>query len=70
MYWFIKTEKAKVLQGRTISYLAREKLFVDNTYLTAIFNGYRPCSKRLARDITQCISLDAKIEDYFEEREK
>lgn len=70
MYWFIKTEKAKVLQGRTINYLAKEKLFVDNTYLTSIFNGKKPCSKRLAIAICGCISLDAKLEDYFEEREK
>ena len=39
MYFFKQTEKAKVLQGRTITYLAKNKLFVTNTYLTQILNG-------------------------------
>ena len=57
MYIFKETEKAKVLQGRTIKYLAEEKLH--------ILNGKRGCSIRLANDITHCICWDAKILDYF-----
>lgn len=65
MYWFKEIEKAKVLQGRTITYLAKNKLFVSREYLTQIFNGKRGCSKLLANNICQCISFSAKIEDYF-----
>lgn len=65
MYWFKETEKAKVLQGRTIKYLADNKLFITHEYLISILNGKRSCSKRLANNICQCISWSAKIEDYF-----
>lgn len=68
MYFFKQTEKAKVLQGRTITYLAKNKLFVSNTYLTQILNGTRGCSQLLARNICNCISWDAKFEDYFEKK--
>ena len=65
MYWFKESEKAKALQGRTIKYLAEERLFITREYLTQIFNGKRGCSKLLANNICQCISWSAKIEDYF-----
>lgn len=65
MYIFKEIEKAKVLQGRTITYLAEEKLHITKEYLTQILNGKRGCSIRLANDITKCISFGAKIEDYF-----
>lgn len=65
MYIFKETEKAKVLQGRTIKYLAEEKLHITKEYLTQILNGKRGCSIRLANDITHCICWDAKILDYF-----
>ena len=65
MYFFKQTEKAKVLQGRIITYLVKNKLFVTNTYLTQILNGKRGCSKRLAQSILNCISIDANLEDYF-----
>lgn len=65
MWYFKQTEKAKILQGRTITYLAEKKLNITNSYLTAILNGYKGCSIRLAHNITRCISWDAKFEDYF-----
>lgn len=69
MYWFKETERAKVLQGRTIKYLANNKLFITQNYLSQIFNGKRGCSKRLAQSITKCISYDALLEDYFIRKE-
>lgn len=68
MYFFKETEKAKILQGRTIKYLAEEKLHITRAYLNQILNGKRGCSIRLANDIAKCICFDAKIGDYFEIR--
>ena len=65
MYYFIETEKAKVLQGRTIKYLAEKKLFITSSYLSQILSGKRACSRLLASNIAQCISWDSKVEDYF-----
>lgn len=65
MYYFKETERAKILQGRTITYLAEKKLNVSKEYLTSILNGKRGCSIRLANNIVQCISWGAKLEDYF-----
>ena len=65
MYIFKEIEKAKVLQGRTIKYLAEEKLHITKEYLTQILNGKRGCSIRLANDIAKCICWEAKISDYF-----
>ena len=66
MYFFKEIEKAKVLQGRTITYLAEQKLHISKAYLSQILSGKRGCSIRLADDITKCICFNAKIEDYFE----
>jgi len=68
MYIFKETEKAKILQGRTIKYLAEKKLHITTAYLCQILSGKRGCSIRLANDIVQCISMSAKIEDYFEKK--
>lgn len=65
MYIFKETEKAKVLQGRTIKYLAEERLHITKEYLSQILSGKRGCSIRLANNIVQCLSWSAKIEDYF-----
>lgn len=65
MYYFNEFAKDNVLQGRTITYLAENKLFVTKEYLTQILNGTRGCSKLLALNIVHCIKEDAKIEDYF-----
>lgn len=64
MYFFKEIEKAKILQGRTIRYLAN-KLNISEAYLCSVLGGKRGCSIRLANSITQCISWSAKIEDYF-----
>ena len=68
MYFFKETEKAKILQGRTIKYLAEEKLHINKDYLCQILGGRRGCSIRLANAITQCISWGAKIDNYFEKK--
>ena len=65
MYFFKEIEKAKVLQGRTITYLAEQKLHISKAYLSQILSGKRGCSIRLADDITKCICVSAEIEDYF-----
>lgn len=65
MYIFKETEKAKLLQGRTIKYLAEKMLHVSKDYLSQILSGKRGCSYRLAISITQCISWTARVEDYF-----
>lgn len=70
MYYFKEVEKAKVLQGRTIRYLAEKKLHISEAYLSQVLNGIRGCSIRLANDITNCISFSAKIEDYFYKKGK
>jgi len=69
LYYFKESEKAKILQGRTIKYLAEKKLFVSRPYLTQILNGKRGCSKWLAESITRCFCLEAKLEDYFVKKE-
>lgn len=65
MYWFKKTEKAKILQGRTITYVAN-KIGITNTFLTSVLNGNRSCSKTIAYCIVKCLCQDAEIEDYFD----
>lgn len=65
MYYFKEVEKTKVLQGRTITYLAENKLFVTKEYLSQVLSGKRGCSQLLARNITNCISWSAELEDYF-----
>lgn len=69
-YWFNEKEIAKVLQGRRMNYLAAEILFCSYTYLTEILNGKKSCSRRMAKDIVACVSNDAKIEDFFEVKER
>ena len=69
LYYFKESEKAKILQGRTIKYLAEKKLHVTREYLTQILNGKRGCSIRLAESITKCFCLEAKFEDYFIKKE-
>ena len=65
MWYFKEVEKAKILQGRTITYLAEKKLNITKEYLTSILNGKRSCSIRLANDIVHCLCWEAKITDYF-----
>ena len=70
MWFFKETEKAKVLQGRTITYLAENKLFITKEYLSQVLSGKRGCSKLLAHNITNCISFSANVNDYFYKKEK
>ena len=70
MWFFKETEKAKVLQGRTITYLAENKLFITKVYLSQILSGTRGCSRLLAHNITNCISFSANVNDYFYKKEK
>ena len=70
MYYFNQVEKAKVLQGRTIKYLAEQKLHCNVAYLCLILSGKQGCSMRLANDIVKCISPSAQLEDYFVRKEK
>ena len=68
MWFFKKVERAKVLQGRTITYLAENKLYVTREYLSQVLSGKRGCSQLLARNIANCICWDAKLEDYFDKK--
>lgn len=68
MYYFKESEKAKLLQGRTITFLAK-KLQVNRPYLTQILNGKKGCSRWLAESISRCFCLEAKLEDYFIKKE-
>lgn len=65
-YKFKQTEKAKVLQDKTIKYVAENKLGVSAGYLTNVLNGKLSCSKIIANRIAECICREAKLEDYFE----
>ena len=68
MYIFKKEMKEKLLDGRTIKYLAEQKLHITSQYLTQILNNKKGCSIRLAEDIVKCLSNDASIEDYFDKK--
>lgn len=70
MYWFKVSEKENLLQGRKISYIANKILFCGYTYLVEILKGTKGCSRRMAKDIITIANNDAKIEDYFELRER
>lgn len=70
MYIFKETERAKVLQGRTVTYLADKKVLCNRSYLAQILSGKKACSAKLARMITNCICIEAKIEDYFVRKEQ
>lgn len=65
MYKFKETQKAKILNGRTIVYVAK-KIGVTSPFLTSVLNGKRTCSKPVAYCIVKCLCQEAEIEDYFE----
>lgn len=66
MYLFNQVEKAKILDGRTITYVAK-KIGITTEYLTSIFNGKKACSKTVAYCIVKCLCQEAEIEDYFKQ---
>ena len=65
---FKKEKKKDLLKGRKISYLSENIIKCNKGYLTNILNGKKTCSKRLAKDIIDCIGDNEKIEDYFVEQ--
>lgn len=67
MYKFKEEEKAKILSGRTITYVAN-KIGVTPTFLTSVLNGKRTCSKTVAFCIVKCLCQEAEIEDYFDKK--
>lgn len=69
MYYFKEVEKAMVLQGRTISFVAR-KIGITPAFLTSILNRKRGCSKVVAYSVTKCLCQESEIEDYFIKEEE
>ena len=65
-----KASKDYVLKGRTMQYVANNILDIHPFYLSNILHGKIGCSKRLAKQITELISPEAKISDYFIIKEK
>ena len=70
MYYFKKSEKAKALDGRTITWIAKNRVYISPNFLSAIFTGRRGCSYRTAMIITNAICREAKLDDYFYEDNK
>lgn len=64
MYLFNQEERAKILSGRTVSYVAK-KIGVTPQFLSQVLNGKRTCSKLVAFCIVKCLCYEAEIEDYF-----
>lgn len=67
MYKFKIEKKQEFLDGRTVTFLAKEKLFITNSYLNAILNGTRGCSRTLAMNIVKLIE-DAQLDDFFDKK--
>lgn len=67
MYKFKIEKKEEFLDGRTVTFLAKEKLFITNSYLNAILNGTRGCSRTLAMNIVKLIE-DAQLDDFFDKK--
>lgn len=66
MYKFKVEKKQEILSGRTVTFLAKQKLFITSSYLTAILNGTRGCSRTLAMNVVNLV--DGKVEDYFDKK--
>ena len=67
MYKFKIEKKEELLDGRTVTFLAKEKLFITNSYLNAILNGTRGCSRTLAMNIVKLVN-NAELEDFFNKK--
>ena len=65
-YIFKPVERAKVLQDKTIKYVAENKVGISQVYLGKILSGKTHCTKIIANRIVLSICKDAKLEDYFE----
>ena len=70
MYKFKTNLRDKVLQGRSVNYVAINILKISPVYLSNILNGSKGCSVRLAKDIVELIDTKANINDYFTIKEK
>ena len=68
MYYFNTNEKENALQGRTITYVAKQ-IGITSAFLTSIMNGYRGCSKTVAYCVTKCLNKESEIENYFIRKE-
>ena len=66
MYKFKIEKKQEILGGRTATFLANEKLFMTKSYLTAILNGTRGCSRTLAMNIVKLVN--GKVEEFFDKK--
>jgi DNA-binding XRE family transcriptional regulator len=60
--YFKQEKKAKLLQGRTIRYIAKQ-LDITEQYLCQILNNKRNCSLKLAKKIAEI--NNAQVEEYF-----
>ena len=70
MYFFkemTKEKKQQLLDGRSVSYLARNKTFVTPSFLCAVLSGRRGCSYRTAMNITKAIDKLSTINEFFYE---
>ena len=64
MYIFKKELKEQILDGKTITWVAKT-IGVTVAFLVAVLNGNRTCSSPVAYCIVKCLDSEAEIEDYF-----
>lgn len=64
IYLFNKVEKARVLSGRTITYIAN-KMGRQVGYITNILNGQLPCGEETAVKLCYALCHNAELDDYF-----
>ena len=69
MYWFKlnQEQKDKLLGGRNITYCAKQ-IGMGRSYLSAILNQWRGCSKFCAYCITKYFDNNKEVNDFFEIR--
>lgn len=65
-YLFKKEKKEDLLQGRSITFVAKNRVGISQQYLTNILNGKLHCSYIIAKKIANSYSVNTKLEDYFE----
>lgn len=70
MYWLKKDQdKEELLKGRTMKYCA-EQIGVGRTYLSAILNHWRGCSKFVAFCITKYFDNEKEVLEMFDDDRK
>ena len=65
MYKFKSGKKDEFLQGRKITYVAKN-VGITRVYLTDILNGKSECSKLVAFCIVKVLYPEKEIADYYE----